>query len=330
MDSGKVTVIIPAYNAELYIKETVDSVIKQTYKNLEIIIVDDGSKDSTGIIADEYSTLDNRVVTIHQKNGGLPAARNTGIKASKGKYFFFLDADDWLEPDCIEKLVECQCETDADLVFFSYVREYQNKSEEYHVYRNKSFYEKNGKQELYLFDMRIITAWGKLYTRRVMENLLYDEGMRTAEDVDFNYRIYENVNKAVYLPVCLLHYRILPKSAIHGYDPKVLEKFTYPVTTVRERLSKGTLSQKEAYFSFATIAYIVITQNGIALNKELSLSQKLAKIKELNRIDWVVELFNNTQFIRVPLSRKALVLFGKYKLNLGILAAINIKQGLNG
>lgn len=330
MDSGKVTVIIPAYNAKLYIKKTIDSVIKQTYKNLEIIIVDDGSKDSTGIIADEYSTLDNRVVIIHQKNSGLPAARNTGIKASKGRYLFFLDADDWLEPDCIEKLVECQCETDADLVFFSYVREYQSKSEEYHVYQNKSFYEKNGKQELYLFDMRTITAWGKLYTRRVMENLLYDEGMRTAEDVDFNYRVYEKVNKAVYLPLCLLHYRILPKSAIHGHDPKVLEKFTYPVTTVRERLLKGTISQKEAYFSFATIAYIVISQNGIALNKEWSLSQKLSKIKELNRIDWVVELFNNIQYIRVPLSRKALVLFGKYNLNLGILAAISIKQGLNG
>lgn len=330
MEIGKVTVIIPVYNAELFIRETVNSVLEQTYKNLEIITVNDGSKDSSGIIVEELSALDSRVVVIHQENSGLPAARNTGLKASTGDYIFFLDADDWIEHDCIEKLVNCQRENEADLVLFSYVREYHNKSEEYHVYKNKSVYEKNGKQDLYLFDMRTITAWGKLYTRKIIDNLLYDEKMRTAEDVDFNYRIYENVNKAVYLPECLLHYRILQKSAIHGYDPNVLEKFIYPVSAVRKRFANGTEQQKEAYFSFAAIAYIVICQNGIVLNNQLSNSEKLLKIKKINMLDWVYELFSNIQYIRIPISRKALIYFGKYNFNVCVLTAINIKQRLNG
>lgn len=330
MKKNKVSIIIPAYNSELYIKETLDSVLAQTYNNLEIIIVDDGSKDNTGDIADEYGRKDERLIVIHQKNSGSPAARNAGIKVSTGDYLFFLDSDDWIETNCIQNLVECQFKNNADIVFFSYYREYQNKSEEYHVYKNESVYKKNADSELYLYDMRLITAWGKLYTRKVLENHLYDEKMRTAEDVDFNYRVYENVETAIYLPECLLHYRVLQKSAIHGYDPKVEEKFLYPVSEVRKRLSEGTDDQKKAYFSFAAIAYIVIIQNGISLNNGITYFDKINKIKNFQEIDWVKELFANSKYIRIPLSRKALIIFGKIRFYSLVLLAIEIKKIIKG
>ena len=329
MNNKTVSIIIPAFNSESYIRDALDSVLNQTYENLEIIVVDDGSTDKTGDVAEHYAARDQRVHVIHQGNNGPSHARNTGIITSTGEYLFFLDADDWIEASCIQRMVDYQQTYSADIVYFSHIREYQKKSEKYCVHKRKRIYEKEGTQEFFLYDMRMVTPWGKLYTRKVIGSTLYDVNMRTAEDVDFNFRIYENVQKAVYVPDCLLHYRILPKSAIHGYDPEILEKFTYTVPVIRERLSLDETCQKEAYFSFAAIAYIVVCRNGIALNGKLSFREKMEKIRQLNLIDWIRELFANVKHVRIPITRKALIFFGKFNLDACVLAAIYYKQGLD-
>lgn len=114
----KVSVIIPVYNVEKYLKECVDSVINQSYENMEIILVDDGSTDSSGKICDEYKNIDKRISVIHRKNGGLSAARNTGLDVSNGEYIYFLDSDDYLELSAISDLVSTIEEENADFVFF--------------------------------------------------------------------------------------------------------------------------------------------------------------------------------------------------------------------
>lgn len=98
MEEKKISIIIPAYNVEKYIAKCLHSVINQSYKNLDVIVVDDGSKDRTGCIIDDYSAKDNRIRAVHQPNGGLPNARNTGMKYANGDYVMFLDSDDWIEP----------------------------------------------------------------------------------------------------------------------------------------------------------------------------------------------------------------------------------------
>lgn len=103
------------------------------------------------------------------------------------------------------------------MVFFEYFKEYENSVVKHYSYKEDMIYTFQEKP-FFLYDMRTITAWGKLYKREIIGNNIFDENMKTAEDVDFNYRIYQNVNKAVYMHKCLLHYRILKKSAIHGYD----------------------------------------------------------------------------------------------------------------
>ena len=100
MRNNVISIIIPAYNVENYIAACLQSVIEQTYKALDIIVVNDGSKDKTGKIADSYAERDERVHVIHQENGGLPNARNTGMRYAQGEYIMFLDSDDWLEPVC--------------------------------------------------------------------------------------------------------------------------------------------------------------------------------------------------------------------------------------
>lgn len=116
-----ISVIIPVYNVEEYLRECVDSVLCQTYRNFEIILVDDGSTDSSGEICDEYLEKDDRITVIHQKNGGLSAARNSGLSEAEGKYVYFLDSDDYIADNLLETLVEIDEKDNSDIVFFDAV-----------------------------------------------------------------------------------------------------------------------------------------------------------------------------------------------------------------
>lgn len=115
---GLISVITPVYNVEKYLRECVDSVLLQTYKNYEIILVDDGSTDASGEICDEYAGVHPRVKVIHKANGGLSDARNTGLKNAKGEYVYFLDSDDYIVPDAFQKLVDISTKEQSDFVFF--------------------------------------------------------------------------------------------------------------------------------------------------------------------------------------------------------------------
>ena len=108
----KVTVIVPVYNVEQYLRRCIDSILAQTFGDLELILVDDGSADSSGVICDAYAEKDSRVKVIHQKNSGVSAARNTGLDAAEGEYIAFVDSDDHVDPDYLAALLQ----TKADLV----------------------------------------------------------------------------------------------------------------------------------------------------------------------------------------------------------------------
>ena len=116
MNNPLVTVIIPVYKVESYLRKCVDSVLNQTYKNLEVILVDDGSPDSCPAICDEYAANDNRVRVIHKENGGLSDARNAGIKGSTGAWLLYVDSDDYIEVDSIKRLLSCVTEPEIDIV----------------------------------------------------------------------------------------------------------------------------------------------------------------------------------------------------------------------
>lgn len=120
-NSVKVSVVIPVYNVEKYLCECVDSVLKQTYSSYEIILVDDGSTDSSGSFCDSYLIKDSRIRVLHKANGGLSSARNAGLEIAVGKYVYFLDSDDYISDQTLEKLVEVAEKDSADLVFFDAV-----------------------------------------------------------------------------------------------------------------------------------------------------------------------------------------------------------------
>ena len=115
METELISVIVPVYNVKPYLRRCVDSVLHQTYRNLEILLVDDGSTDASGAICDEYAAQEGRVTAVHQKNGGLSAARNTGLERAKGTYLCFVDSDDFLDSRMLETLCRDLQEQDADV-----------------------------------------------------------------------------------------------------------------------------------------------------------------------------------------------------------------------
>ena len=120
----KVSIVVPVYNVEKYLNQCVDSVLAQTYKNIEVILVDDGATDASPAICDEYAEKDNRVKVVHKKNGGLSSARNSGIKVATGDYLMFIDSDDYWNADFVlRELIDKTLASDADITCFGY-REY--------------------------------------------------------------------------------------------------------------------------------------------------------------------------------------------------------------
>lgn len=151
MEDMMISVVIPVYNVEKYLTQCVDSVLAQTYKNWEAILVDDGATDGSGTICDEYAARHSRIRVIHRENGGLSAARNTGLAAAKGEYIYFLDSDDYIELNALERLLETAQREQADVVFFDGYVFFDQCEEDASVseyFRNDTYMTQNGRNML--------------------------------------------------------------------------------------------------------------------------------------------------------------------------------------
>lgn len=193
-----ISVIIPVYQEEKYLARCLDSVIAQTYRNLEIVVVDDGSKDNSGKICDEYARIDSRIRVIHKENGGQSSARNVGLEAAHGKYIGFLDSDDWITSDMYMYLYTLISQYDADIAMCSYSRKRgtlgQKQPEKISVYSDndqimKFFFRIDGGGSFY-------SVWNRLYKKDIVQNIRFFEGVMT-EDVLFTYEAYKAASKII-------------------------------------------------------------------------------------------------------------------------------------
>ena len=208
MNQGLVSIIVPVYKAEKYIHQCIDSLLAQTYKNIEVILVDDGSPDNCGKICDEYAAKDCRVKVIHQQNGGVSVARQTGIDHATGEYSIHADPDDWVELNMIEELVAKAVADNVDMVICDFYRE--SKSDRIHVCQNlgddlsaSAVLRKILSQQLHG------SCWNKLVNRSRIEGIGFTpEDLCILEDELYNIRILARKIKVSYLPKALYHYRI--------------------------------------------------------------------------------------------------------------------------
>jgi len=194
-----VSVIVPVYKVEKYLKNCIDSILQQTYKDFELILVDDGSPDDCGRICDSYAQRDSRIVVIHQKNGGLSNARNSGINVARGSFLFFVDSDDFILPQCLDILVKESIDKNADMVVCSYCR-CEPCASLVDVRSPANYFTdvfSSNKMEVFLTTKKIgTTAWGKLYKKELFRQLRYPDG-KYNEDVFTTYIAVHEANKVV-------------------------------------------------------------------------------------------------------------------------------------
>ena len=227
-----ISVIIPVYNVEEYLCRCVDSVLDQTYRNTEILLVDDGSPDNCPAICDEYARQDARVRVLHQENKGLSGARNAGIDVAKGQWLAFVDSDDYLAPDFLERLLEACERTGSDLSVcrWEYVR--GEKIPEHGTGETRVYTGREMLANLYLPDgAYFVVAWNKLYRRELFEEIRYPLG-KIHEDEATTYRIYDKVRQAAYVDRSLYGYFVTPVSITRGFNPRRMDW----VTAVAERI----------------------------------------------------------------------------------------------
>lgn len=224
MDQPLISVIVPVYNVERYLIGCVDSIIAQSYKNLEVILVDDGSTDNSGIICDSYLSKDERIKVIHQDNKGLSAARNSGIDISKGEYIGFVDSDDYIHPEMYSRLMKDIIDHDVLLSFCQFNRfKDGGMIEEFSLSNNTSLYSPHDVIFESLVGERWWEAWTKLFHRSLFSSLRFPEG-RTNEDYAIMMYIYDLCEKVAVNWNHLYFYRLREGSIttssinIHKFD----------------------------------------------------------------------------------------------------------------
>ena len=211
----KITIIVPVYNVEHYLDKCLDSLINQTYKNLEIIVINDGSIDNSGIICQEYAQKDNRIVYIEKENGGQAEARNMGLDRMTGSYVTFVDSDDWVDLDYVETLYKKITEYQADIAVGNYYSFDEAEGMYYFYIFGDSYYEKvydnvsifeNLYESQEMKSFALISVWGKLYKADLVKHLRFDIG-KLGEDGYLNQKIYLLAEKTIYLNKGLYAYR---------------------------------------------------------------------------------------------------------------------------
>lgn len=216
----KISVVIPVYNVEKYLSECLDSVVNQTYKNLQIILVDDGSTDFSGKICDVYAEKDNRITVVHQKNAGAGAAKNTGLELIDGDYFSIIDSDDYIELDMYEKMVNSLEKYNADIVQCLFRNVYVNDSFD-RKYKIKGNYPKllTSKSFLkeYLYDWKYAIFANKVFKSSLLKEIRFPVG-RKIDDEFFTYKLVCNAKKVVNIDNILYNYRMRKTSVMNEND----------------------------------------------------------------------------------------------------------------
>ncbi|MBE5758501.1 MAG: glycosyltransferase [Clostridiales bacterium] len=287
-----VSVIIPVYNVEKYLNTCLESVVGQSYRNIEIILINDGSKDKSGEICDEWAKKDDRIKVVHQDNAGVAAARNRGLLSSNGLYIAFIDADDKVQSEYIAYLVSLLRQYDADITACS-----ANYMTEEGYFTKK----RNDKDEVVLLSQRdalyelcsdrimTVSVWGKLFKKTLFEGILFPFG-EIFEDLATTYKLFLKAEKIILGKKALYDYIRHEHSIMTSFIPRKRLK----AISFAEEMKEGILQKHPELEGIATkraFAEYVYTYRGIVLNKydkdtKILLHDLYIKIKEQRGVVW--------------------------------------------
>lgn len=333
-----VSVIVPIYNVEAYLRQCVDSIINQSYGQLEIILVDDGSTDSSRSICDEYARKDSRVRPLHKNNGGLTSARKAGIEASTGEYVMIVDGDDWIDNTTIECMVEeVKNHPSFGLVFFPYTKEYANHSvkrsffSEDRIFDNIDMVKENVYRRLFgLTNVEIshpesldyfATCVGKLYRREyVLQAKFVDtKDVGSYEDGIFNIYALKNCDRAIYKNTPFYHYRRTEGSLSQSYRPYLAKQWSYLFSLIQFEINESKLSDdfQEALTNRIALSVLGIGMNELA-NPKGSFLQFRKYMRDYISTESYREAILKMKLKKLPFAWKVMMFCCKNRLSFGL------------
>lgn len=348
MYNSLISIIIPIYNVEPYLSQCIESIINQTYDNLEIICIDDKSPDGCREILNHYSENDPRIIIIeHKYNKGISEARNSGLISANGEYIMFVDADDWLDTNTCEITLRKSIEFKADVVMWPYISEYGSKSNKKLIFKDKFIYFsiKDFENRVYrrLFGLikeelrnpeyseSMVTVWAKLYRR----SLIVDSSARfvdtkiigTSEDMLFNIETLKTSRTAIYTNECFYHYRKYNNNAYTAkYKPVLPQQWNKLYSILQDYINRYNLSEEYVDALRNRISLSIIGLGFNEINSDNNIIKKIKNIKNVITNPRYLDSIKRFDFKYLPIHWKVLLYFSKKKYSSGLYIILKIAK----
>nr|WP_302600007.1 glycosyltransferase [uncultured Cellulosilyticum sp.] len=312
-----ISIIVPIYNAEQYLEKCIDSILNQTYQKLEVILVNDGSKDNSLEICKQYAARDSRVVVIDKKNAGVALARNTGLKVATGKYIGFVDPDDWLEPNMYEKLYEGLKKSPYPICLCNYYKDTKKRSSpkcfafketalDAEMVRKKIIPDMIGMDDIiprYVYIMGCV--WRGLFERQFIEenNLHFEPGITIMEDLVFMVQSLLKSEGVQIEPGVYYHYVQNPKSILHSYNKKMWEDQVRVHNLLEKSVRQAGMEEEvRNRLDLRYIGMVIAAlRNETFVKNDQELKERLINIKEICTDDKLKVVLERVKPIQMPL-----------------------------
>lgn len=348
---NKISVIVPVYRAESVLKRCVDSILSQTYENLELILIDDGSPDRSGEICDRYAENDARVQVIHKENGGVAAARNSGLDVATGDYCTFVDSDDCIEHVMYQSMMEIAVQYDCDVVMCDCVKEYGDRTEIYTHNIRSGYYSRSQIEEEYFPHLLMmpnveypptISNWLCIYRQRRKptcnrkdtknNNILsahselcmrYEEGIRFSEDLLFGAELLYHANSFYYMKgQCFYHYYMNPQSATHTFVADKWQDYSRLYKRIEDKFSGCGEYDFSHQIDLVLLFFVYNAVGDIISTTKLEDREKMQKCNEILQNENVRQMFSRLHVWKLPIPTRLKLLTIMYKYRIGMKALI--------
>lgn len=342
----EISIVVPIYNVEKYLNRCLDSLVNQTFKDIEIIALNNGSTDNSLNILKEYAEKDERIKIIDNDNLGVSEARNIGIREAKGKYIVFVDSDDWIDIDMIEVLHKSINTNDCDLVMCNYVREFGDHSKEkvFNLPEENLYVDDEVKNQLLrkligpigkeLANPEYLDALGTVWAKMYKTSILRDKDLRfvdlneigSGEDTLFNIFVFNEVSKVILLNKPMYHYwRGNSNSITSRYIPNFVEKRRNYFNYMKDFIKDNSLGNEYEIALNNRICTSVLGMGLLECNKSNNVSffNKIKNIKGILKEDYIESAYRNLELKKFAIHWRVFYFFNKYKLSIPSFLMLN-------
>ena len=323
----KISVIVPVYKSEQYLPQCVESIMGQTFSDLEVLLIDDGSPDHSGAICDQYAQQDPRIRVIHKENGGVSTARNAGLDAAVGDYIAFVDSDDYIDACMFEKMM-AEAERGTDLVMCDCLKEFPKGRELYSHDIRGGYYTRQQLETEYFPHLLMmenveypatISNWLLLFRRELAEQIRYLEGVRYSEDLLFGAQLLYRANSFFYQKgQAYYHYRMNPASATHKFVPDKWDDYKKLHQGIKDSFAHCRDYDFGHQIDLCLLFFLYNAVGDILGTNQLSRMDKMEKIQSIFGDGAVRDMFNRLDIKSLPISYKQRLITWLYKKRMAI------------